>query len=498
LLELAPGFFGVLDHDGRVRDLNARALAVIAATRAEVIGTVFWEQRWWASLPASAARIREAVLAGLAGQPATLDLEYHACPDGAPGETRWVAIEVTPVPGDSGAITRVGVSGIDVTERVADRRALDEERAKLAAVFEVAPAAMALWRGGDLVFERVNPAYQAIFGERPLVGLPLTEALPELDGQLFPGLLGRVFQTGESFLASEMLALVASAPDTALEEHYYDFSYVRIDVAGAPYGVFDHAIDVTERVRARRELVDDRQRLADAVTTLEAERSHRERIVIALTHDLRTSLGAARLRAEMMRAGAANQALVDQTTNIVASIDRCEHMIGDLLDASRLKAGEQLSLDLAQQDATLVVRAAVDDAVRLWGPRFTVRMPELPVVGRWDTSALRRIVENLTSNAAKYGAAATPITIQVDRDPADLVLRVHNHGEPIPVDEQARLFELFRRAPQTGTRAKHGWGIGLSLVRGLAIAHGGDARVRSAPGEGTTFTVRLPSTPFSS
>ena len=334
---------------------------------------------------------------------------------------------------------------------------------------------MALWRGPELIFDRVNPKYQAIFGDRPLVGRSLAEATPELVAQGFHELLIRVLETGKPYVAHEMLARIEVAPGR-FEDHYYDFTYVRVvDAEGRPYGVYDHAIDVTDRVRARR--------------AMEQERDLRERLVTALSHDLRTPLGTARLGAEMILA--TDPHLAKQVNRIITAMDRADAMIRDLLDVSRIRAGEPIPLDVVDCDLSQLAHQSIDELAALHGARFVVHAPP-HVEGRWDCGALRRVIENLVNNAVKYGARDAPITISIARGER-VTLSVHNEGIPIPGDEQPALFELFKRS--RNATAHDGWGIGLSLVHGLVQAHGGTVRVSSAEGRGTTFTVELPLEP---
>jgi signal transduction histidine kinase len=105
---------------------------------------------------------------------------------------------------------------------------------------------------------------------------------------------------------------------------------------------------------------------------------------------------------------------------------------------------------------------------------------------------LRRVIENLCTNAVKYGLADTPITITLKAEAERVQLSVHNYGPVIPKEQQSRLFEAFQRAPSAEQSGKRGWGLGLTLVRGITEAHGGSVEVASSEKEGTTFTVSLP------
>lgn len=143
------------------------------------------------------------------------------------------------------------------------------EQKKLEDIFQVSPAAMALWRGEEMIFEKVNPVYMDIFGGRDLLGKPLLEAVPELKGQGFDDLLRKVLRTGETFRGVEMKAQIQNPRTGHLEDRYYDFSYLQLkDSLGRPYGVYDHAIDVTEKVKAREAMKDAMDRALRAEKSL--------------------------------------------------------------------------------------------------------------------------------------------------------------------------------------------------------------------------------------
>ena len=213
--------------------------------------------------------------------------------------------------------------------------------------FKASPAAMALWRGPEMVFEMVNPAYQAIFPGRELLGRPFLEALPEFKGQPFFDVFSRVLETGEPFVGREVLARHRSTRDGPIEDHYYDFTYVRIeDLDGGPYGVYDHAIDVTERVLARRAAEESRQKLQESVSDLERVQELRERFVATISHDLRTPLSAARISAQLVARRAEDPDAVRKSVGRIAdNLERADRMIRDLLDVSRLNARETLPLE---------------------------------------------------------------------------------------------------------------------------------------------------------
>jgi PAS domain S-box-containing protein len=149
-------------------------------------------------------------------------------------------------------------------------RALEVERARLATVFQQAPAYIATVRGPDHVFEMANPLYSQLAGGRELVGRPAREAVPELVDQGYIALLDQVYGTGEPYVATEAGVSFRKAPDGPLVEHFINFVYEPLrDADGSVAGILAHGVDVTEQVRARHETERARRR-ADRLQALTA------------------------------------------------------------------------------------------------------------------------------------------------------------------------------------------------------------------------------------
>ena len=138
----------------------------------------------------------------------------------------------------------------------------ERQRATLYNTLMQAPAMICIYAGPEHVYELVNPQYQAVVGDRPLLGRPVREAMPELAGQSIFELLDEVYRTGETFRASEMLVRLdhdSSRPDN-LASRYYNFIYkARRDVRGAVDGILVLAYEVTEQVQARQRVAQSEQ-----------------------------------------------------------------------------------------------------------------------------------------------------------------------------------------------------------------------------------------------
>lgn len=233
------------------------------------------------------------------------------------------------------------------------------------------------------------------------------------------------------------------------------------------------------------------------VNTLENERAMREKFVSTLTHDLRTPLTFVKMNAELIL-----KKLDDPQTcsrlarKIIEGVQRIDQMIRDLLDASRIRAGESLTLTFEEVDYAKLVRDTLQDLAAIHGERFILNSDSV-VMGFCSPSDIRRVIENLANNALQYGDSQTPVTIKLESSGDQIILSVHNEGNPIPQEAQDGLFKQFCRLRTANKSTQKGWGLGLTLVRGITQSHGGNVIVESTPEDGTTFKVILPKDPRS-
>jgi PAS domain S-box-containing protein len=198
---------------------------------------------------AAAVGIRQ-VLAGIAE---SFELEY---PCDTPTTTRCFRMAVRRVtrPGPVAAVvthsdrTREQVATAERERLVAS---LEAERSHLAAIFQHAPAFLAVLRGPSYIFQRINPAYLQLVGHRDPIGMSLLEALPELRDQGFIEILDRVYTTGEPFIGRQMPVRLARAPGAPLETRYVDIVYQRLMDTDGDRALVSHGVDVTEQVLAR-------------------------------------------------------------------------------------------------------------------------------------------------------------------------------------------------------------------------------------------------------
>jgi len=173
------------------------------------------------------------------------------------------------------------------------------------------------------------------------------------------------------------------------------------------------------------------------------------------------------------------------------------HLVEDLLDVSRIVSGK-LHVDLRPVEFPEVIEAAVDsvrsaaDARRI---RLQVLLDPQAGVVLGDPQRLQQVVWNLLSNAIKFSPASGRVEVRLEAADSHVELKVSDAGQGIPAEFLPHIFERFRQADSSTTRAHGGLGVGLAIVHHLVEQHGGTVRAESpGSGQGSTFTVRLPVT----
>ncbi|HXH31798.1 MAG TPA: PAS domain-containing sensor histidine kinase [Bacteriovoracaceae bacterium] len=481
---------------------------------------------------------------------------------------------------------------------------VEVERAKFENLFLQAPIAICMLEGPDHVYILENQAYFPLVGNRNVVGKPIREALPELEGQGIYEILDHVYQTGEPYYGKELPVELIN-DEGKIRKSYYNFVYQPwLDLSGKIIGILVIATNVEAQVEARkiieqseahfRTLADSMPQLAwmanadgsiywynqgwykytgttheqmegwgwqsvhdpnelsrvlelwkssirtgkpfemefplkgddgnfrwfltratpirndqgeilrwlgtntdvedqrQAIFNLERERSLREKFVATLTHDLSQPMAAAKISAQLiLRNPDQIDSTIKQASRIVQSLNRLDKMIQDLLDVNLIRAEGKLPITIDKCELVSLTTDTLSDLTTVHGDRFILDAPN-EIIGYWDAGGLRRILENLLNNAIKYGADCRPVRVSLKMSSYNVALLVHNEGNPLNSKDQIKIFEPYKRTSAAQTGTKKGWGLGLTLVQGIAEAHGGNVKVESDQKTGTTFIVELP------
>jgi two-component system OmpR family sensor kinase len=217
-----------------------------------------------------------------------------------------------------------------------------------------------------------------------------------------------------------------------------------------------------------------------------------------VSHELRTPL--ARIRVALELAAEDPVAAGDVLSDVGTDLDEIDQLIGDILTTARLD-GDHAKID---REATSVTELA-DRATR----RFQARHPRRTLERsqsddraiQCDPLLLRRAIDNLLDNAAKYSDADTPVTLAIQANGTDgkngtgvtsVAFEIVDRGIGMSAAQLDLAFTPFWRADDSRTRKTGGVGLGLALARRIARAHGGDVTLSSRPGQGTTARLEVP------
>ena len=404
------------------------------------------------------------------------------------GSRLWASVVLTSLPDADGRMVGYGVVMRDLTERREVARRYEESRQRYRSLFEHNPHAICSF-DLDGRLRTANPAAEALTGYAPddLVGEPWWRL---------------VVHDGRARAEAQFARAAAGEPqydETALthctgRRVEVSVRLLPIVVDGANIGVYCLAEDITERKRAEaeRETLLLRERIARAEA--EAAAAAKGDFLAVVTHELKTPLNVILGFADLLRdgeAGPLTEAQARHLDRIRAGGRQLLGMVEDVLAFARMDAAEPVRLERVD------VQALLDDALAQVHAPAAAKGISLAMEhngacpAETDPGRLRQIVAHLLGNAVKFTERGT-ITARAEREPAAFVVTIADTGIGIGPAELERIWEPFWQAEHPLVRRAGGTGLGLSVARRLAQLLGGDIEARSAPGEGSTFVVRLP------
>ncbi|QYG03755.1 MULTISPECIES: PAS domain-containing protein [Massilia] len=398
-------------------------------------------------------------------------------------EDTWFRFSYSPVRDEDGTVAGMFCACVEMTGEVLAQRYREEENERLVTLFEQAPGIIAVLRGPDHVFEITNRSYLQLVGHRALVGKAVRDALPEVQGQGFFELLDHVYRTGQPFVGHAVPLRVQRDPNAPLEERFIDFVYQPIhDQHGKVSGIFVEGSDVTARKRIEDEL--------------RAANRQKDQFLAMLAHELRNPLAPITTAAQLLQRGQMDAPGIQRASDIIAR--QAQHMtslVNDLLDVSRVTRGlvtiskEALEMREIVHEAVEQVRPLIDAR----GHALQCEIAASPLRVEGDRTRLIQVVSNILNNAAKYTAAGGSLVLSARIESGLVRVAVRDNGQGIDPPILPYIFDLFIQAERTPDRSQGGLGLGLALVKSLAVLHGGRVEAHSAGlGKGSEFVVYLP------
>jgi PAS domain S-box-containing protein len=387
------------------------------------------------------------------------------------GSWRWLEWNSVSVPERQ----RVYAAARDITER----RVAENESRRLASIVEFSNDPI-ITVSLDARITSWNPAAERMSGysAEEAIGQPVSIIAPPDEPDAVPELLERI-RAGDEIAHFEVRRL---GKDGRQADLLVSISPV-LNVNGEIEGASMIARDVTEQRRAEAEIERAKQEFFGSVS-----------------HELRTPLTSIIAYTELIKDFDTDN-LSEEGRKALEVIDRNAQrelrLVGDMLLITRIQEGG-FSLQLDSVDLAVVVEDAIDAARRpAESAGLEIRaevdpqgVPELT----GDPHRLGQAVDNLLSNAIKFTPGGGWIAVRLHRRGDLAIIEVEDSGLGIPEEEQKRLFDRLYRASSALQHQIQGVGIGLSIVKAIAEAHGGAVRVESEEGTGTTFTLEIPLT----
>lgn len=222
--------------------------------------------------------------------------------------------------------------------------------------------------------------------------------------------------------------------------------------------------------------------------------SARRDFVVNISHELKTPVGAISLLAETVEDAADDPDAVRRfSSRMQSEAERLSQLVKEVIDLSRLQVSQGID-----QPSFVAIDDVVNEAIdrsRTTASARDIGLHRGPAVDAGvygDRELLVTAVRNLVDNAIRYSDAGTRVGIGVKADEDVIEVAVADQGIGIPTKDLQRVFERFYRVDEARSRETGGTGLGLSIVKHVALNHGGEVRVWSRPGQGSTFTLRIP------
>ena len=506
VLAATPDVVAVKDRDQRYLLVNAACARVIGRPPEEIVGRAD-EELYPAPIAAALRASDQRVIA--TGAAITIT---ELVPDASGGAMRaWTSVKA-PLRDATGGVVGVVLVARDETERRAAEVALAERERLLQTIARNATLAL------FVMDERQQCVYMNPAAER-LTGYTLNEtwgrALHDVvhhtrpDGSPYPLAdcpIDRALPENNAERGTEVFV----HKDGSFYPVAFTASPIRDEVTGVPLGTVIEVRDIRAELAAAAE----RERLlaAERVARAEAEQQRAEAVAASrakgeflavMSHELRTPLNAISGHVQLLEMEL-HGPLTDAQRDALARVQRAQRhllsLINDVLNFAKLEAGK-VEYDVREVDlSSLIADVApmIEPQVGAKGLTYEVRPPAGGCLAWADSDKLRQILLNLLANAVKFTTKGGRITLGVAtrRETPDVVyLRVEDTGIGISRAQQATIFDpfvqVFRAGSREGEGGAGGVGLGLAISRDLARGMGGDLRVRSTEGAGSTFTVTL-------
>lgn len=413
---------------------------------------------------------------------------------------------LVPVINEDGIVEAVAGTTRDITEIKNAQEKLQQSEASIRNMINQTPAATLVLMGDELRIEQVNKSMLELIGRgEEVIGKPLIEVLPELEGQYIWEQVQKVYWEGIPFNQSEVP--VPHNRTGEMREYYYNLSYQPLHENGRITGMIQVAIDVTEQVVARKKLEKSEKSYKTLSQTLDQQVKERtkelqrsnddlQQFAHVASHDLREPIRKIKIFTGRLQDHLSKD--IDATTaqyleKIHGASNRMFTMVEGVLNYSTMNAIRQTPEKI---DLNEVIRNIETDLeVALQKNSGKIIHDDLPEIEGAQV-LIYQLFYNLINNSLKFARTDTPPVITInselftDGEKQCVKLTLRDNGIGFEADQAYRIFETFTRL---NSKDKYeGTGLGLSLCKKIVERHHGKITASSEEGEGATFVIMLP------
>ncbi|HWB01329.1 MAG TPA: CHASE3 domain-containing protein [Pirellulales bacterium] len=373
----------------------------------------------------------------------------------------------------------------ELKARTEAEAAVHAERERLSTTLtSIGDGVIVVDRGGHVVMQ--NTVAQSLTGwGQNAIGRPIADVfniIHETTREPMPSPIERVYSQSQIVSLSNRTMLIAQ--DRVERPIEYNAAPIR-DKRGVIVGAVLVFRDVTAR---RRE--EQARREADV---------RKDQFLATLAHELRNPLAPISNALQLWEAVKDDAAQMEELREMMQrQVQQMIRLIDDLLDVSRITRGKIQLRKQRVEIGTLVHGAieAIQPFIDRCGHKLSLSMWPEPIYLEADVARMVQVFGNIIHNAAKYSGSNGTISVAVERDHDQAVVRVRDNGPGIPQPMLDRIFDIFVQVDQTLDRSHGGLGLGLTLVKNLVEAHAGTVEASSeGPGKGSEFVVRLSALP---
>jgi PAS domain S-box-containing protein len=381
----------------------------------------------------------------------------------------------------------------DISEIKEAERKIKQNSALLNKIFMEVPAIVGLLRAPDQRYVLANTQLSQLFGNRKLLGKTFREAHPELEAQGFFDAMDSVFRTGKNYIGKEVPAIVNRNNNGQATQDFQGFFNVVyqpiVNSNKEVESVLIFAVDVTELVLNRRQILEINNELSLKNKKLIQINNDLDNFVYTASHDLKAPIanleGLTLLmqRRLLPEPGSTEKQVLDM---VEASVGKLKQTISDLTEITKVQKDLQENIEpLGFEEILENIKADISPLINESEATILTDFKVKKIF--YARKNLRSIIYNLLSNAVKYRHPDRPaiVKLRTFEQQGQVVLQVEDNGLGVNPDQKHKLFSMFKRLH---THVE-GTGIGLYIIKRIIENNGGRIDVDSDPEKGSTFTV---------